>query len=58
MGYESFSMLEKINKMKRYAYIRHYGQTGILQLNANNLITRTLLWGIYQQDKVAKFAME
>jgi hypothetical protein len=58
MGYDSFSMLEKINKMKRYAYIRHYGQTGILQLNANNLITRTLLWGIYQQDKVAKFAME
>ena len=58
MGYDSFSLLAKINKMKRYAYIRHYGQTGILQLTANNLITRTLLWGIYQQDKVVQFAME
>lgn len=58
MGYDSFSLLGKINKMRRHAYIRHYGQTGILQLTADNTLTRSLIWGTYQEDKVIPFAVE
>lgn len=58
MGYDSYSILEKLPTMKSSPYIRHYGQTGVLQLDDNNLITRSLLWGRYRKDRVEEIAMD
>ena len=58
MGYDSYSILEKLPTMKSTPYVRHYGQTGILQLDDNNLITRSLLWGRYHKDRVEEIAMD
>lgn len=58
MGYDSLYLVDKISAMKARPYVRHYGQTGILKLNTNNTLTRSLLWGIYQKDKVAEIAMD
>lgn len=58
MGYDSLSLIEKFQMFKQYPYIRHYGQTGILKLKDNTVLTRSLLWGNYQKDKVQEIAME
>lgn len=58
MGFDSYSILDKISLMKNKSYIRHFGQTGVLKLNSNNILTRSLLWGRYQKDKVHEIAME
>lgn len=58
MGYDSLSLIDKFNMFKQYPYIRHYGQTGILKLNNNTVLTRSLLWGRYQMDMVQEIAVE
>lgn len=58
MGYDSVSLIKKFDMFKQYPYIRHYGQTGILKLDKNGVLTRSLLWGRYQKDKVAEIAMD
>jgi uncharacterized protein len=58
MGYDSLSLIEKFQMFKQYPYIRHYGQTGILKLDNNTVLKRSLLWGSYQKDKVQEIAME
>lgn len=51
IGYDSLNLVSKLPQMKKTNYIRHYGQTGLLQLNTEQIITRSLLWGKYIQDK-------
>ena len=58
MGYDSYQLLNKLSSMKKSPYIRHFGQTGVLKLNENNLITRSLLWGQYKNDKVMQVVMD
>jgi len=58
MGYDSLTLINKLEQMKTKTFIRHYGQTGVLQLTANNILIRSLLWGSYQRDKVEQIAME
>jgi uncharacterized protein len=58
MGYDSLSLIDKFNMFKQYPYIRHYGQTGILKLDNNTVLTRSLLWGRYQMDMVQEIAVE
>jgi outer membrane PBP1 activator LpoA protein len=58
MGYDSLYLVDKLPLMKQRPYIRHYGQTGILKLNSNNTLTRSLLWGIYQNGEVAEISMD
>ena len=58
MGYDSLSLIDKFQAIKQTPYIRHFGQTGVLKLNHDGVLTRSLLWGIYQQDKVEEVAME
>ncbi|MDG1752716.1 MAG: penicillin-binding protein activator [Thalassotalea sp.] len=58
MGYDSLPLIDKFLMFKQYPYIRHYGQTGILKLDNNTVLTRSLLWGSYQRDKVQEIAME
>lgn len=57
MGYDSFNLIDKIPYMQQHRYVRHYGQTGILKLNDNNVLTRSLLWGRYQRNRVQEIAM-
>ncbi len=58
MGYDSYALIDKLTAMKNATYVRHYGQTGILQLGENNILTRSLLWGKYRSNKVAEIAMD
>jgi outer membrane PBP1 activator LpoA protein len=58
MGYDSYNLLDKATLMQQAPYIRHFGQTGVLKLNANNVLTRSLIWGRYQNAKVIQIAME
>ena len=58
MGYDSLHLLAKLPQMQQHHFIRYYGQTGILKLGQDNIITRSLLWGTYKRNKVAEIAME
>jgi outer membrane PBP1 activator LpoA protein len=58
MGYDSFNLLNKITLMQQARYIRHFGQTGVLKLNSNNVLTRSLIWGRYQNDQVTQIVMD
>ncbi|REL34365.1 hypothetical protein DXX92_02800 [Thalassotalea euphylliae] len=58
MGYDSLALVNKLALMQKYPYVRHYGQVGTLQLAANQILTRTLLWGRYNKDSVQQIAMD
>ena len=58
MGYDSYHLLAKASLMQQAPYIRHFGQTGVLKLNQHNVLTRSLLWGRYQKNKVMQIAMD
>lgn len=58
MGFDSFNLLNKLSTMKKSPYVRHFGQTGVLKLNPNNILTRSLIWGQYKNEKVAQVAMD
>jgi len=57
MGFDSYNLINKIGLMQQAPYIRHFGQTGVLQLN-NNILTRSLIWGRYQQEGVSQIALD
>ncbi len=58
MGFDSYALIEKITLMQQAPYIRHFGQTGVLKLNNNNILTRSLIWGRYQNSRVQHIAMD
>jgi len=58
MGFDSYYLIDKISLMKQAPYIQHFGQTGALKLNNDNILTRSLLWGRYQKNKVVEIAMD
>lgn len=58
MGYDSLNLVDKIPVMQSKTYVRHYGQTGILQLGKNNILLRSLIWGKYSRSKVQEIAMD
>jgi len=58
MGFDSFQLLNKTTLMQQAPYVRHFGQTGVLRLNEKNILTRSLIWGQYQNDKVQQVAMD
>jgi len=58
MGFDSLALVDKISAMQNKTYVRHYGQTGILQLGADNILTRSLIWGKYSRSKVQEIAMD
>lgn len=58
MGYDSYHLVENITLMQQAPYIRHYGQTGVLKLNDDNILTRSLLWGKYHNEGVKEIAMD
>ncbi len=57
MGFDSLSLVDKISAMKNKTYVRHYGQTGILQLGADNILKRSLVWGKYSRNQVQEIAI-
>jgi outer membrane PBP1 activator LpoA protein len=58
MGYDSYNLLNKVSLMQQAPYIQHFGQTGVLKLNSQNILTRSLIWGRYQNDKVMQVVMD
>ena len=58
LGFDSFNLLDKIPLMQQAPYIRYFGQTGTLQLTQNNILSRSLIWGKYQRNKVKQVVME
>jgi hypothetical protein len=58
MGYDSLLLANKIPLMQQSNYIRHYGQTGILKLDYDNILTRSLIWGQYRKNQVKQVRMD
>ncbi|WP_085284871.1 penicillin-binding protein activator [Colwellia chukchiensis] len=58
MGFDSLALVDKISAMQDRIYVRHYGQTGILQLGEDNILTRSLIWGRYSRSKVQEIALD
>ncbi|MBA6288772.1 penicillin-binding protein activator [Colwellia sp. MB3u-4] len=58
MGFDSLALVDKVSTMQNKTYVRHYGQTGILQLGVDNILTRSLIWGKYSRSKVQEIAMD
>ncbi len=58
MGFDSYQLISKIPQMQQAPYLQHWGQTGVLKLDKNRLLTRSLLWGEYKYNKVVSIAME
>jgi len=58
MGYDSYQLIEKIPLMQQAPYLQHWGQTGVLKLDENSILTRSFLWGAYKNSKVVSIAME
>lgn len=57
MGYDSLFLVDKLTAMQQASYIRHYGQTGVLKLDEDNILTRSLIWGRYRNNKVKEVVM-
>jgi uncharacterized protein len=58
MGYDSYQLIFKLQRMKQFPVLRHYGQTGVIMRQSNGLLTRSLLWGKYYTDRVEHIEME
>jgi len=58
MGYDSYQLISKIPLMQQAPSLQHWGQTGVLKLDENKILTRSLLWGSYKRNKVVSIAME
>jgi len=58
MGYDSLFLVDKMPAMQQASYIRHYGQTGILKLGEDNILTRSLIWGRYRNNKVKEVSID
>lgn len=58
MGFDSYQLINKIPLMQQAQYLQHWGQTGVLKLDDNSILTRSLLWGSYQRNKVTSIAMD
>ena len=57
MGFDSLALVQKMTLMRQRTYIRHFGQTGSLMLNSDNILTRSLIWGRYYKTKVTEVAL-
>ncbi len=57
LGFDSFFLMNKVSLMQKAPYIHHAGQTGILKLNRNNILSRSLIWGKYRANRVQAIAM-
>jgi len=58
MGFDSYNLLDQIPLMQQAPYIRYFGQTGTLKITEKNILTRSLIWGQYQKNKVNQVDME
>ncbi|MFD2165127.1 penicillin-binding protein activator [Thalassotalea euphylliae] len=58
MGFDALNLVNKLNAMQNRPFVKHFGQTGTLTLNNNQILTRSLLWGRYDKDKVTEIAMD
>ncbi|AZQ83189.1 hypothetical protein EKO29_03420 [Colwellia sp. Arc7-635] len=58
MGFDSLALVDKISAMQHKTYVRHYGQTGVLQLGDDNILKRSLIWGKYSRSKVQEIDMD
>ncbi len=52
LGVDAFRLYPRLEQMKRLPSERIYGETGILQLDTNNVINRTLAWAMFSGGEV------
>lgn len=56
MGFDSYNLVNKVNLMQQAPYIHYFGQTGVLKLN-NHILTRSFIWGKYQNNGVSQITL-
>ena len=52
LGVDAFRLYPRLEQMKRVTTERIYGETGILRLDSNNVINRTLAWAMFANGEV------
>ncbi|WP_033075822.1 penicillin-binding protein activator [Thalassotalea sp. ND16A] len=52
MGIDSMQLVDKVDDMQLIPMLRHKGETGTLQMNANRIISRSFSWGKYRSSRV------
>ncbi len=58
MGIDSWQLTSKVNSMKLIPVLKHYGETGVLQMNQQRIINRSLLWGRYRSSRIQNVEMD
>lgn len=58
LGFDSLQIMPKLELMRDLPYLRHFGQTGELNMDKNNIISRSILWGQYNNGTVKEVDME
>jgi hypothetical protein len=58
MGVDSIALVNKVTLMKENPYLFHQGQTGVLSLNDQGVLERSLIWAKYLKHKVMTIAMD
>ncbi len=58
LGFDSLPILTKLSAIQQFDYIRHYGQTGIIQKSENQQLVRSLIWGKYRTNSVSEISVK
>lgn len=51
MGIDSYKIATQLPQLLAFPEIGVSGMTGILKLNSNNVVSRTLMWGVFENGK-------
>ncbi|WNC72955.1 penicillin-binding protein activator [Thalassotalea psychrophila] len=58
MGIDALQLVDKVKAMQLVPMLRHKGETGTLQMDANGIISRTLSWGKYRTSRIQNVEMQ
>ena len=58
MGIDALQLVDKVKAMQLVPMLRHKGETGTLQMDANRIISRTLSWGKYRTSRIQNVNMQ
>ena len=58
MGIDSWQLIDKVTLMQQLPMLKHKGEIGILQMNNNGVISRSLSWARYRSSRVQSIVVQ
>lgn len=58
MGIDSYQLVDNVERMRVLPMAKHNGETGVLQMGSNQIISRSLSWGRYRSARVQSVEMD